>query len=198
MFKGVGRMQDTRIDEKSDVNDKWYVIQTVSSEENKVIDYISKYENQTDNEGKTVVKDCFVPKRELRKKIKGEWRTVTERIFPGYIFMVTDDPEKLFYLLKDVPRMTKLLGRDKDGFIELKSSEVDFISRIGNDRKDHTIKMSKIGFDENDKVILSGDLSTMNGYIKKIDKHRRQAIVEVEMFGRKTEIYAGFEFMKKL
>ena len=38
----------------------------------------------------------------------------------------------------------------------------------------------------------------MEGLIRKIDRHKRMAYLEVEMFGRKIEMRAGLEIIEKI
>ena len=57
--------------------------------------------------------------------------------------------------------------------------------------------MSRV-FIENDRVIItSGPLKGNEALIKKIDRHKRRAYLEIEMFGRKVEAQVGLEIVKK-
>ena len=46
-------------------------------------------------------------------------------------------------------------------------------------------------------TILSGPLKDMEGYIKKIDLHRRIAKVEVDFMNQKTLLHLGIEMIEK-
>ena len=134
-------------------------------------------------------------------KIDGKWRVITEKLFRGYIFVVTGEPVGLFFALKQIPMLSKLLSDGEYTFEKLNNKEVDFISRIGSGRPDHISKISKVEFDEysegDEVVYIEGDLKSFEGQIKRFDKHRRVAVVETELFGRKTEVYLEFEFLRK-
>ena len=39
---------------------------------------------------------CFHLTRARRKKYGGSWRTIQEELLPGYVFIATDEPEKLY------------------------------------------------------------------------------------------------------
>ena len=41
-------------------------------------------------------------------------------------------------------------------------------------------------------------MKEMKGEIKFIDRHKRLAVIEIEMFGRKTEVRLGLEIVMKL
>ena len=173
-------------------NNQWYVVQTMSGKEEILIKYIDACID------KSYISECFVPKRERKKKINQRWRVITEKIFKGYVFIVTPSSEKVFFALKNIPLLSKLLGDGEFTFIPLTEREIDFVSRIGSGRPDHTAKISTIEFGEGDEVLyMQGDIVAFEGMVKKFDKHRRKAIVETEMFGRKTEVWLEFEFLRK-
>ena len=59
-------------------------------------------------------------------------------------------------------------------------------------------EISRVYVSEEDVVtILSGPLKDMEGYIKKIDLHRRIAKVEVDFMNQKTVIHLGIEMIEK-
>lgn len=54
------------------------------------------------------------------------------------------------------------------------------------------------GVIENDRVqILAGPLMGMEGNIRRIDRHKRTAYLEIEMFGRTVEMKVGLEIIRK-
>ena len=199
MEDNTGNYSNTKeksiVEETIPETNEWYVIQTMSGKEDILIRYIEEYVDSS------VVKECFIPKRERKKKIDGKWRVITEKLFRGYIFVVTGEPVGLFFALKQIPMLSKLLSDGEYTFEKLNNKEVDFISRIGSGRPDHISKISKVEFDEysegDEVVYIEGDLKSFEGQIKRFDKHRRVAVVEIELFGRKTEVYLEFEFLRK-
>lgn len=199
MEDNTGNYSNTKeksiVEETIPETNEWYVIQTMSGKEDILIRYIEEYVDSS------VVKECFIPKRERKKKIDGKWRVITEKLFRGYIFVVTGEPVGLFFALKQIPMLSKLLSDGEYTFEKLNNKEVDFISRIGSGRLDHISKISKVEFDEysegDEVVYIEGDLKSFEGQIKRFDKHRRVAVVETELFGRKTEVYLEFEFLRK-
>lgn len=199
MEDNTGNYSNTKeksiVEETIPETNEWYVIQTMSGKEDILIRYIEEYVDSS------VVKECFTPKRERKKKIDGKWRVITEKLFRGYIFVVTGEPVGLFFALKQIPMLSKLLSDGEYTFEKLNNKEVDFISRIGSGRPDHISKISKVEFDEysegDEVVYIEGDLKSFEGQIKRFDKHRRVAVVETELFGRKTEVYLEFEFLRK-
>ena len=54
------------------------------------------------------------------------------------------------------------------------------------------------GIIENDRVVVTkGPLKGNEGLIRKIDRHKRRAYLEVGLFGRKIETQVGLEIVEK-
>lgn len=116
-------------------------------------------------------------------------------MFPGYIFLVTGRVEELFYRLKEVPELTKILGDGRE-FIPIKDEEKALLQQMGNE--EHVTEMSVGYLTGKQVVILSGPMKGMDGKIKKIDRHKRMAVLEVGMFGRWVDVRVGVEIVEKV
>lgn len=165
-----------------------YAIQVGSGQEAKVEELIRRFIDES------VIGEIFVPRFEAMRRWKGEWHKRTERLTPGYLYVETSDAEKLALQLRRVPAFTKLLGNN-EVFIPLNNDEVAWLSLTGNDRR--VIEMSE-GIVEGSKVIvLRGPLRGHEAEIKRIDRHRRMAELEVSMLGRMKTIRLGLEIISK-
>lgn len=167
----------------------WYVVQTMAGQEFQVRDFILRLASND------LVNEVFVPRYEVMKKIKGCWTKRREVLMPGYVFAVTQEPGKLKEFLRNVPRFTRLLGND-DVFTPLDDREVSFINAFtqpGN----RLVEMSTGAVEGDDVVILTGPLMGNIGLIKKIDRHKRLAYLEIEMLGRKKTVKIGLEIVAK-
>ncbi len=168
----------------------WYVIQVKNGQENLTCQLI-----QTILREKIFV-ECFFPQRERMRKVNGKWSTIREKLFPGYVFIVTDNPKETFLQLKNVPKLTKLLGDDEGNFIPLKDSEIYFIQRWGG--KDHISNVSKVIIEKGNKVkILEGNLKDYEGEIVKVNLHKRIAVVRTTFMGSTTDVHMGIEILTK-
>ena len=138
---------------------------------------------------------CFIPYYEEKKKQNGTWNTLQKVLFPGYIFMITEDVEKLFFHLKTIEGMTKLIGTGQD-IIPLKEEEIIFLQRLGGDEQ--IVSMSEGIIEGTQVTIISGPLKGMEGLIQKIDRHKRKAWLELEMFGKMQQVEVGLEITRKV
>lgn len=168
----------------------WYVVQIVGGQEHTVINQIEKLADET------TFRSCFVPEYEIKKRYSGVWKYVHEVLFPGYVFVDTKTPDKFRKELHKVSRMTKMLHDGNEQFIPLADDEKTLISSlIGDD--DHVMKMSEGIIEGDEIIILKGPLMNHTGLVKKIDRHKRLAYLEIWMCGRRTSIKAGLEIIKK-
>ena len=79
--------------------------------------------------------------------------------------------------------------------VPLTDSEVLLLQKLGGD--DQIVETS-IGVMEQDKIrITRGPLMGLEGCIKKIDRHKRTAWLEIEMMGRIVETGWGLKLWKR-
>ena len=94
----------------------WYVAQTLTGREREMLDLL--FMRDEDH----VIKEAFVPCRELMRKQKGEWTKFSDTLFPGYAFVRTDAPGAVNELAAKLPFFARVLGSDK-GFTPLNDNE---------------------------------------------------------------------------
>ena len=167
----------------------WYVVQTVGGQEKHVLDLINKLVDEE------LIQESFIPQYEVKKRIQGVWKMRSEVLLPGYIFVITDQPGKLREALRSVPKFTRLLGNN-DVFTPLDDQEVAFINAFT--KPDHRVVECSSGVMEGDEiVILNGPLMNQTGLIKKLDRHKRLAYLEIEILGRVKTVKVGLEIVRK-
>lgn len=168
----------------------WYVVQVVGGQEHVVIQQIEKLVSSE------TFASCFVPQYEIKKKYSGVWKYCQEILFPGYIFVDTKTPNEFARELSKVSRMTKLLHDGNERFIPLSNDEKTLISAfIGDD--DYVMKMSEGIIEGDEIIILKGPLMNHVGLVKKIDRHKRLAYLEIWLCGRRVTAKAGLEIVRK-
>ncbi len=142
---------------------------------------------------------AFIPRRKMKKRYRGEWNTVTEDLFPGYVFAETGDPEELLRTLQKAPEFSGIRNSGGMGLAMLGPEEEAFIRWIGKGRGDHCIGISTVQiasdtpYKKGDKVnVLSGDLKDFEEEIVGFNFHKRKAMVQTQMFGGRI-IHVGIE-----
>lgn len=169
------------------------MIQVVTGTEDRVEEQIKKMI------GNGLYESCFHPMRCVKKKFRGEWKEVHEKLLPGYVFVRSKCIQELYQEFKHIPMFTKLLGKEGEQFIPLPDYEVDWLEQIMvMSTQGIEVELSQISvLGDGEVTILSGSLKNIEGYIKKIDLHRRIAKVEVDFMNQKTIVYLGIEMVKK-
>lgn len=166
----------------------WYAIQTTTGQENQTIAVCKALIEET------LLQGIFYPKTEMMKRYEGAWHKEMRPMFPGYIFAVTDQPNELYTEFLRVPKLTKLLGTDNVP-VALSEAEVTLLRKVTN--QEHIAEMS-VGVIEGDRLIVKdGPLVGIEGLVKRINRHKRMAVVEVKMFGRMIEMALGLEVVEK-
>ena len=104
--------------------------------------------------------------------------------------MVSEDKEALFYELKNVMGLTKLLGTGET-IVPLSDEEVDFLIKF--DGEEQMVEMSEGIIEMPGDCHMRPKVERNEGLIKKIDRHKRKAWLEIEMFGRTIEMQVGLK-----
>jgi len=134
----------------------------------------------------------FVPSKEVPYRRKGIVHNVRKPLFPGYVFVQTDVEaeliaKKMNAVLEDTKDIYSLLhyGSNKKDVV-MRESERLYWERLFD--SEFCIAGS-VGFIEGDKIcVTSGALMGLEGQIKRVNRHKREAVVEMEMMGSKREV----------
>ena len=79
----------------------WYVIQTSTGREEKI-----KQECEQ-RISKDVLSHCVLPLYEEKIKYKGQWHIQKKKLFPGYLFLISENLDELHEQLKRVEAMNE-------------------------------------------------------------------------------------------
>lgn len=166
----------------------WYVVQVRTGTEEAIKVQCEKVVE------KRVLGKCFIPYYKALKKYHGDWHVEQKILFPGYIFIISDDAERLFLELKKVLGLTKLLGMGQD-ILPLSETEIEFLRLCG---KEEMIVDISVGIIEDGGLrVIEGPLMGLERYVRKIDRHKRRAYIEVELAGEVKRTQVGLEVVEK-
>ncbi|OUO57999.1 hypothetical protein B5F74_11335 [Collinsella sp. An271] len=143
-----------------------------------------------------LVRECFVPLYESMRRRDGAWKRETRLLFPGYVFVTTSDINRVAQHLRELPFYAKVIGGRDEAYVPLLPEEVAWLQALTN-VDSHTVELS-CGVIEGDEVkIWKGPLKGQEAKIKKIDRHKRLAFLEMHMFGRTKIVKVGLEIVSK-
>ena len=170
--------------DRSDVRMPWYVIQTYTGNEEKLVEMIRRIVPGQ------YYGDCFTVYHEQLRHRRQENQIHVLRLFPGYVFISSGEIEQLFSYLKKIPAMSKIMASDDFTFTPLYQREAEFLLDIMD--TDHIIRLSYVATDGRDHVTyLSGPLEKCRDQIQSYRFRKRYAAVRLTLDGREKEVKLG-------
>lgn len=169
---------------------RWYVIHTYSGYEAMVKDSLEKLiEN---NNLQNNIFEIQIPTEEtLEEKANGKKKIVERKKFPCYVFLKMIYSNDIWYLVTNTRGVTGFVG-PQGRPLPLTDEEV---ARNG---LEHPEKID-IDFVVGDEVqIISGPLESFIGKVVSISVQAQKVMVNVEMFGRATDVEVEFVQVKKV
>lgn len=169
----------------------WYVFQTMSGEEQMCLNLCSAILDKSN------YREMFIPRHIVKKRYCKEWHDKLKVMFPGYVFMECDSEniEQIYIQLWKVPQLTKML-KNADMVAPITKEEEEFLRSIMDD--EHIVRYSE-GFIVGQRVcITEGALRDVSGHIKKVDRHRRIAYLDIDFFGRDTPVEVGLSTVARV
>lgn len=139
-----------------------------------------------------VLESCSLFYYEEMHRYGGKW-TMEQRIFlPGYLFVDTSKLQELKEQLQKSEEGEQLFEEEP---LPLTTEEEALLQSLGG--KENLIRMSEGIIEKSKLTVLSGPLQGKEGLIRKIDRHKRRAYLEVPMFGETQMVRAGLEVKSK-
>ena len=154
----------------------WYVAQVMTGTEETAADKL-----------RSAGMDALAPAQVLHERRHGKWWPVRRIVFPGYVFIRVGMSPRVYYYIKQLPHVIRLLGTD--GPEAVPDEQMEIVQTFANGGRD-------FGMSEGDKidgktVITSGPLAQLEGKIVKVNARARRATVEVPILDATYQVDAG-------
>lgn len=169
-------------------NARWYVVHTYSGYENKVKADIEKtIENRKLQDQ---ILEVSVPVEESVEIKNGVRKTVTRKLFPGYVLLNMIMNDATWYVVRNTRGVTGFVG---PGSKPVPLTE-DEMRNLGINQ-DTIVIDAEVG----DMIqVVSGAWEGTVGNIKAINTNKQTVTIDVEIFGRATSVEIAFVDIKKL
>ena len=173
----------------SDVN--WYVVHTYSGYENKVKVNIEKtIENRKMQDQ---IFEVLGPVKEGVEVKNGVQKTVTKKMFPGYVFVNMIMNDDTWFVVRNTRGVTGFVGPGSEP-IPLSEAEIRNLG-IGTPEEEPVT----IDVEPGDLIqVVSGAWEGRESVVKAVNPGRKTVTIEVEMFGRATSVEIGYLDVKKV
>ena len=177
------KILDTALmDGSKDKKGQWYVAQTYSGYEDQVSSSLKKRIKSLDM-GKLIFEVVVPTEKQIEVK-DGQKKVKERKIFPGYVLVRMVVTEDSWFVVRNTPNVTGLLG-----FGTVPSAvDPNELSRVRK-KMDKEQPKFDIDFKKGDQVkIIDGPFKDFEGRVEEIDKDRGKVKVLVDMFGRETPV----------
>lgn len=165
------------------MSQKWYVVHTLSGQELKVKDQLTRKVSLETLQEK--ITNVLVPIENV-SEIRGGKKKITKRkFFPGYILVEMDLDEESWYLVKNTPGVIGFVGAGSP--VPLQDAEVQSIMHQIEEKKEKV--KPKVIFEKGEVVkVNDGPFVNFQGTVEDLDPDRGKLKVMVTIFGRATPV----------
>ncbi|HET9678502.1 MAG TPA: transcription termination/antitermination protein NusG [Buchnera sp. (in: enterobacteria)] len=179
---------------KMNIKKKWYVLQTFSGFENKVVKSIQEHIKL--NKMKNLFGKIMVPKEAVIEIRSGQRKRSQQKFFPGYILIQMNMSNKSWHLIKNVPRVVGFIGSNSEQPSPISNKEVEMIQQ--RLKKSNSKPRPKIVFEPGETIrVKDGPFADFNGVVEEVDYEKNRLKVSVSIFGRSTPVELDFSQVEK-
>ena len=169
---------------------QWFVIHTLSGQEQKVKESIEK-RLKTEEMGEHIV-EVLVPMEKIVEVRSGKKSVSMRKLYPGYVFInmaLLDEKnriiEKPWYFVRDTQGIIGFVGGERP--TPTPGDEIESIKSQMSDAEDR--EKPKVNFEVGETIkINDGPFLNFSGAIEEIEPERGKLKVTVNIFGRNTPV----------
>jgi len=171
---------------------KWYVIQTLTGNEELVKASIERTIKQFSLENK--VFSVLVPEEDIVEIKEGKRVEKKKKMFPGYVFVEMILDESSWHAIKQTPGVAKFIG-NKTRPIPVTDREMQRVLKQLGVREERI----DVFFEKGEAIrIISGPFRGYTGSVEEINTQRSKIKALVNIFGRDTPVEINFEQAEKI
>ena len=169
---------------------QWFVIHTLSGQEQKVKDSIEK--RLKAEEMGEYINEVLVPMEKVAEVRSGKKTVTTRKLHPGYVYIdmkLVDENrrvlEKPWYFIRETPGIIGFVGGERP--VPVSPEEMGVIKDQISESEDH--EKPKVHFEVGETIkINDGPFLNFSGVIEEIEPERGKLKVTVNIFGRNTPV----------
>ena len=167
---------------------RWYVAHTYSGYENKVKNDIEK--TIANRKLQDQILEVAVPVQEVVEMKNGKKRTVSKKLFPGYVLVNMFMNDVTWYIVRNTRGVTGFVGPESKP-VPLSESEM---KNLGINTK-----AIEIDAEVGDVIkVITGAWEGNVGEVKAINDGKQTVTIDVDIFGRATSVEIGFADIQKM
>jgi len=173
-------------------NKRWYIVHTYSGYEEKVKRSLEQRVKTMDAEDK--IFQVVIPTEDEIEIRGGQRRTVTRKIFPGYVLVEMKMNDESWQVVRNTPGITGFVGGGNKP-TPLAEEEVKAILKQMQDGSPQV----KVGFRKGESVrVMDGPFTDFIGTVDEINMGKGKVKVLLSLFGRETSVELDFLQVERL
>lgn len=162
---------------------KWYVVHTLSGQEQKVKEQLERRVAMETLQEK--ISSVLIPIENVSEVRAGKKKITKRKFFPGYILVEMELSEESWYLVKNTPGVIGFVGAGSP--VPLQESEIQNILLQIEEKKEKV--KPKVVFEKGEIVkVNDGPFVNFTGSVEELDPDRGKLKVSVTIFGRATPV----------
>ena len=184
----IGTPIQKSVKQKADTEPQWYVVHTYSGYENKVKADIEKTIENRKLENQMF--EVMVPTQEVSEIKNGVRKTVTKKLFPGYVLVHMIKNDVTWYVVRNTRGVTGFVG---PGSEPVPLTELE-MRKLG-------VKYDNVNIDLEigDRIkVISGAWEGSEGVAKAINAAKQTVTIDTDIFGRSTSVEIEINDIQKL
>lgn len=177
---------------------RWYVIQTYTGQEKKVKEDLESRIKSLNVENDIL--RVFIPiikKIEVKEKADGTkvQKELEIPAYPGYVFVKMIVNDESWFIVRNTPNVTGFLGSSGGRTlpVPLPRHEIEAILKKYDEKKQIKTYDHYVG---TKVTVSSGPFKNISGEIFSVNNEKEIAVIEVDMFGRTTQIEVEIRDLK--
>ena len=176
----------------SDGGKQWYIVHTYSGYEERVKSSLEQRVKFMDADNK--VFQIVIPTEDEIEIRSGQRRTVTRKVFPGYVLVEMNMEDDSWNVVRNTPGITGFVGSGNKP-TPLDEEEVNAILKQMTDGSPQV----KVGFTKGENVrVVDGPFTDFVGVVDEINMGRGKVKVLLTLFGRETPVELDFLQVERL
>jgi transcription termination/antitermination protein NusG len=174
----------------------YYAIQVLTRQEEKFIKLSERRFETLEKEGYELTGRLLWPRRSLTIKRRGKQINQEAPIFPGYLFWEAPELEAdMYWIFKRTTGFIRFL-KDNQNIDPLSGASERLLLHFLHFGE--VVGKSKVTFDAGDRIVVeSGPMEGLEGKIKKVDKRKGRAKVELNLYEKSFLVDFGFDIISK-
>lgn len=173
---------------------KWYVVQVLTSNENKVLKSVK--ERVYNHHLEDFFSQVLIPEETVVSNVRGKKRAFKKKFFPGYVLIKMILNDKTWHLVQNTDKVTGFLGTDKNHPVPLSEQEAAYLT--GQMHEGPKKGRTTMTFVEGDSVrVIEGPFASFVGTIESVSD-KGKVKVQVSIFGRPTPVELDFTQVERV